>query len=116
VYPGAEMIPKKTVNLTSAPLRRVMQARGRTAAFRLQWPTNIGWVLTFRGYFTPERALTTDRILLTSTSAQGIRTQDFHIVDSLENIRAGRRAVAHAAAHLADRLVFVFFHPSPEVC
>jgi len=104
-------------NGQASPMRlcTVTQARGWAGAFRLQRPTNIGWMLTFRGCFTPERALTTDRILLISTSALGVRTQDFHVVDSLENIRAGRRAVAHAAAHLADRFVLVFFHPPSEI-
>ena len=42
---------------------------------------------------------------------QRVRTQHFDVVRPLESGGVGHGALAHAALHLVDGLVFVFFHP-----
>jgi hypothetical protein len=39
------------------------------------------------------------------------RIQLLHIIGALEGGRVGHGSLAHAAAHLGDRLVFVLLHP-----
>src|ERR1019366_8599639 len=45
---------------------------------------------------------------------QRVRTEDAHVVGALERRRVGHIALTHAAAHLANGFVLVFFHPAQE--
>ena len=44
-----------------------------------------------------------------------IGAEDAHVIAALESRRIGYGALAHAAPHLADRFVFVLFHPVNQV-
>jgi hypothetical protein len=44
-----------------------------------------------------------------------VGAEDAHVVAALESGRIGYGTLAHTAAHLPDRFVFVLFHPAQQI-
>ena len=50
-----------------------------------------------------------------SADAQGVRAEHLHVIAALKGSGIGRRAIAHASAHLLNRFVLVLGRPVGEV-
>src|SRR5437899_3467712 len=53
--------------------------------------------------------------MIHTTRLKRMRAEHTHIIAALKGARIGDRAAAHAAAHLADGIVLVFFQPAAKI-